>query len=369
MNFDIAIIGGGNAGLSLARNLLRDQTKNKIIVIEPEFPENKPANWCTWIHKDNVSIFKNSIKGSWEGWTVSNKTQKINHSSSNYKYVCIDAAKYSTQIENELNNSNVSILRDAVVEISKENNRKEIICKNNTVFADHVYDSRPPELHTNLLRQHFYGIEYELTEPHHIDSVVLMDFDVDQFNGLHFIYALPFSERRLFVESTVISQELNQIEWYEDQIKLWMKNKNLDYLKKISSEKGVIPQGKIEYKNEGIHCIGARGGAVRLSSGYAFHNIQSQVGKLANNIRNDCYDVPVAMNKFVTFMDEIFNKVLINNPQIAVDLFLNTTKSLSADEFARFMTNKTNFNIWLKVIAQMPKKPFIEQILKSIKRG
>ena len=41
----------------LARNLLRDQTKNKI-VIEPEFPENKPANWCTWIHKDKVSILK-----------------------------------------------------------------------------------------------------------------------------------------------------------------------------------------------------------------------------------------------------------------------------------------------------------------------
>ena len=78
------------------------------------------------------------------------------------KYVCIDGAKYLTQIENELNNSNVSILRDAVVEISKENNRKEIICKNNTVSANHIYDSRPPELHKNLLRQHFYGIEYEI---------------------------------------------------------------------------------------------------------------------------------------------------------------------------------------------------------------
>ena len=66
-----------------------------------------------------------------------------------------------------------------------------------------------------------------------------MDFDVDQFNGLHFIYALPFSERRLFVESTVISQELNQIEWYEDQIKLWMKNKNLDYLKKFHLKKAL----------------------------------------------------------------------------------------------------------------------------------
>ena len=251
----------------------------------------------------------------------------------------------------------------------KKNNQKEIICKNNTVLADHVYDSRPPKLRTNLLRQHFYGIEFELTEPHHIDSVILMDFDVDQYNGLHFIYALPFSERKLFVESTVISKELNQIEWYENQIKLWMKNKNLDYIKKISSEKGVIPQSKIEYKNEGIHCIGTRGGAVRLSSGYAFHNIQSQVGKLANNISNDCYDVSPAMNKFITFMDEIFNKVLINNPQIAVDLFLNTTKSLSADEFAKFMTNKTNFNIWLKVIAHMPKKPFIGQILKRANRG
>ena len=369
MNFDIAIIGGGNAGLSLARNLFRDQTKKKIIVIEPELPEKKSANWCTWMHKDNVSIFKNSIKGSWQDWIVSNKSQKINHSSSCYKYVCIDASKYLTQIENELNNSNIHILRDAVVEISKESSQKEIICKNNIVSANRVYDSRPPELHTGLLRQHFYGIEFELTEPHHIDSVILMDFDVDQYNGLHFIYALPFSERKLFVESTVISKELNQIEWYENQIKLWMKNKNLDYIKKISSEKGVIPQGKIEYKNDDMYYIGVRGGAVRLSSGYAFHNIQSQVDELANNISNDCYDAPLAMNKFVTFMDEMFNKVLINNPQIAIDLFLSTAKSLSADEFARFMTNRTSFNIWTKVIAQMPKKPFIEQMLKSIIRG
>ena len=63
-----------------------------------------------------------------------------------------------------------------------------------------------------------------------------MDFDVDQFNGLHFIYALPF-QRRLFVESAVISQELNQIEWYEDQIKLWMKSKNLVYLKEFHLKK------------------------------------------------------------------------------------------------------------------------------------
>ena len=56
MNFDIAIIGGGNAGLSLARNLFRDKTKKKIIVIEPELPDNKVANWCTWMHRDNPAL-------------------------------------------------------------------------------------------------------------------------------------------------------------------------------------------------------------------------------------------------------------------------------------------------------------------------
>ena len=369
MNFDIAIIGGGNAGLSLARNLFRDKTKKKIIVIEPELPDNKVANWCTWMHRDNLPIYKKSIKGSWEDWTVSDKTQTINHSSASYKYVCIDASMYLSQIENELHNSNIQILRDSVVEISEKNNRKEIICKNNMISSIHVYDSRPPEIKTGHLRQHFYGIEFEFIEKHHINSVILMDFDVTQSSGLHFIYALPLSERKLFVESTVISKEFNQKQWYEDQIELWMENKNLDYLKKLSYEEGVIAQDKINYKNEGIHFIGARGGAVRLSSGYTFHNIQSQAAKLADNIRNDGYDVPVAMSKFVSFMDRIFNKVLINEPQIAVDLFLNTTQSLSADEFAKFMLNKANFNIWSKVIAQMPKTPFIRQAFKSITRG
>ena len=86
----------------------------------------------------------------------------IEHSSLHYKYACIDAAKYLSEIENFLIARDVEILRDKVQLISSKDNKKEIICESNTINATHVYDSRPPEIKEDSLKQHFYGIEIEL---------------------------------------------------------------------------------------------------------------------------------------------------------------------------------------------------------------
>ena len=48
MNYDVAIIGGGNAGLSLAKQLIEKNLSNNIIIIEPIEAIKKKANWCSW---------------------------------------------------------------------------------------------------------------------------------------------------------------------------------------------------------------------------------------------------------------------------------------------------------------------------------
>ncbi|WP_066647406.1 MULTISPECIES: lycopene beta-cyclase CrtY [Sphingomonas] len=53
--------------------------------------------------------------------------------------------------------------------------------------------------------QKFVGREYALRKPHDVARPVVMDATVPQIDGYRFVYVLPFSETRLFVEDTYYS--------------------------------------------------------------------------------------------------------------------------------------------------------------------
>ncbi len=56
--------------------------------------------------------------------------------------------------------------------------------------------------HLDLGWQKFVGRELVLAAPHDLDAPVIMDADVEQIDGYRFIYCLPFTPDRLFVEDT-----------------------------------------------------------------------------------------------------------------------------------------------------------------------
>ena len=72
------------------------------------------------------------------------------------------------------------------------------------------------------------------------------------------------------------------------------------------------------------------------------------------------------MSNFTINMDLLFNKVLINNPSLSIDIFTQTAKALTGDQFSEFMLNQANINIWYKVIKNMPKSPFLKELTKVI---
>ena len=53
--------------------------------------------------------------------------------------------------------------------------------------------------------QKFVGREYALTEPHDLVRPIVMDATVEQIDGYRFVYSLPFSATRLFIEDTYYS--------------------------------------------------------------------------------------------------------------------------------------------------------------------
>ena len=189
-HFDIAILGGGNAGMTLAAKISSKTKDKKIVVFEPQKANTKTATWSLWATKSEISILKPFIKGQWQKWKIVTHNSEIIHKSKEHSYIAIDSSKYLKSYERSLDKEVTFLPYHA--ELCTESD-ETIISADNKIFKSNLtFDSRPPQLMRDGLKQHFIGWEIETEQDlEDIDTVTLMDFTVDQSKGIHFIYALP----------------------------------------------------------------------------------------------------------------------------------------------------------------------------------
>lgn len=356
---DIAIIGGGSSGLSLAKELCQLQSIPSTVVIEPKTPQEKDCSWALW-SKQAVQNYKPALKGSWPAWQLIDHNGSLTHRGSQFQYHSLSASRFLSNCESQLREP-VSLRRDSVKQLKMNGSGGLISTEQSTINAKYIYDSRPVKQPKNALKQHFLGWEIITKKPiQNPDVAILMDFRADQSQGVHFIYVLPFTSQHVLVESTLVSRQLQHKSWYRKAIQTWLQDRGIEVSQLVGEEFGAIP---LEDHPSSCHAIGAASGAIRRSSGYAFTSIQKQTSELAKGIAKGDYSVPKPINKGLQTMDAIFNDVLLNHPNLGTDIFMRTAKALNGDEFARFMLGEADMYIWSKVIAAMPKLPFIKQTL------
>lgn len=350
--FDYVIIGGGCAGLSLAYELeIHNNLVNKTLaIIEPRGDYKRDKTWSFW--KVAPHNFDDCIKKSWKNFTIniSNKTKYLECNKTPYQ--TIDSGLFYKKIINRLRlNENIYFFK----------NINEINTKNSFLFNS-VYKITN---NNHKLWQHFYGVEIETSKKFFDEEIFnLMDFDCDQKNKVHFFYTLPFSKNKALVETTWIS-DLNDksIINYEEQIKnyldnhLKLKNYKLNY-----TEKGAIPLFKLNnIKKINQIDIGTVGGMTRLSTGYTFLNIQEQSKYIRENIENIQKAKLFQINKKYNFFDNIFLKVLKNNPEKMPDIFYKMFES-KPGRVINFLSNKSNVLEDLSIVSRMPKWIFIKAL-------
>ena len=117
--------------------------------------------------------------------------------------------------------------------------------------------------------------------------------------------------------------------------------------------------------------IGANGGCVRPSSGYAFAFIQKQTDAIIDGLVSSGLDrltpatLPRPISRFNLFLDRIFLYVIRHHPEQAAELFARIATALSGDEFARFMSGLADFKIYAKLITAMPTGLFLKALLHT----
>jgi lycopene beta-cyclase len=350
--FDYIIIGGGCAGLSLAYELNLHQKLNDktLAIIEPRDNYTKDKTWSFWkIFSHN---FEDCVKKSWNNFTINIPNHTRHLECKNTPYQTIDSELfYNKTIKSLKQNKNIFFLK----------NLNEININNSFIFnsVESTANSK------GKLWQHFSGFEIETKKDFFDEEIFnLMDFDCEQKDSVHFFYTLPYSKKRALVETTWISDLKNSsLQDYDEQLNSYIK----DHLKIKDftinyKEVGAIPLFNIDYiKKPNQINIGTVGGMTRLSTGYTFLNIQEHSKYIRKNLDNIQNTSLFTLGKKYQFLDNIFLKVLKNNPKDMGQIFFKMF-GCPSETIINFLSNKSNLLEDLSIISKMPKLKFLRQL-------
>ncbi len=361
LDADVIIAGAGLSGLSLAVALLDAGLPDnaRIVLLDPR--ETLSGADRTWCFFDLVPhAFESAITHRWPRWRVRNGDCEVLRSAPGIHYCRIPGERfYDLALERlAAAGRRVEIMRGVTVEnLESRGAHVDVHTGAGVLRASLAMDSRPPSLtrapddgkDVHLL-QHFRGRVVRSTEPvFDVDTATLMDFDVSQVHGIHFIYVLPFDAHTALVESTFFTGRLLPDTVYETAIENWLARRHPGVVfDTISHESGVIPMTTKPFDvwpSPRVVRIGTAGGHVKPSSGYAFLAVQRFVGEFAPRVvsalrAGGSAEPPAARSPRTTALDTIFLSYLRSCPERAPATFYRLFERVPPGVLARFLSDR-----------------------------
>ena len=360
LDADVIIAGAGLSGLSLAVALLDAGLPDdaRILLVDPR--ETLSGADRTWCFFDLVPhAFDSAITHRWSRWRARNGAAEVVRSAPGIAYCRIPGERfYELALERLVAaGQRIEFLLGVTVEhLDDRGDHVDVHTSAGVLRARLAMDSRPPSLtraaddgnDVNLL-QHFRGRIVRSAEPvFEVDTATLMDFDVSQADGIHFIYVLPFDAHTALVESTFFTDRLLPEAVYEDAIDTWLARRLPGMVfETIANEGGVIPMTTAPFDawpSPRIVRIGTAGGHVKPSSGYAFLAVQRFVSVFAPRVvsalrAGECAEPPAARSPRTTALDTIFLSYLRSRPERAPDTFYRLFERVPPAVLARFLSD------------------------------
>lgn len=296
-NYDVAIVGGGGAGLSLVLAIERAAGRAgsrapSVVLVDPVRRSASDRTWCWWTRDDRTAWFDDLLTGAWSSVTVAGpRTGEQRVDLSPFRYVMLRSPDLYDAATRACERLGVERIDAGVTGITGDG---EVLTDQGHRFrAGTVFDSRPTAParpgRTTLL-QHFRGWTVRFDDPV-LDptQATLMDFRVAQpARGVAFAYLLPTAPDRALVEYTEFSRERRTPAEYELALRAYLEKRwavapgrgvTIEH-----EEDGVIPMTDAPFPGrvgERVFRIGTAGGATRPSTGYTFAAMQRQAEHVA----------------------------------------------------------------------------------------
>lgn len=393
-HYDFILAGGGSAGLNLAHALLQSPLRERSILIVDQDPKDaNDRTWCSWLI--GAHPFEGLLHTTWDRIRFTGGGFDAVLPLAPYRYAMlrgIDLYTHSRETFAAL--PNVAWIQGRIESVADGDRGAVVVVDGRTFTADWAFDSRwvwreyapssaavaagLPSQATrryHYLSQHFLGWEIE-TETPRFDplAATLFDFRTPQrdacgWDGMRFMYILPFSERSALVEYTLFSARLLSQADYEAALRDYIRDVlGVDDFRITATEVGVIPMTDQPFPRRAgraVIRIGTRGGRVKASSGFAFLRTAQDARAIVRSLmaHGHPFDVPAPPKRYRLF-DSMLLQILYRRGDLAERVFADLFRKNPLDRLLRFLDEEGSLWENLQLMATVPPLPFIAAWLR-----
>ncbi|PZE27918.1 hypothetical protein DEI86_04795 [Curtobacterium sp. MCBD17_028] len=369
---DYAVLGAGCAGLATAIALAERRSAGSVVLLDARTAYTDDHTWSFW-HVEPTP-FDDCITARWSSWAVRAGGRTVTTTAAATPYVSIRASDYYREALHRLAGlADVRLrLGTAVTGVDAGPDGSTVRTPSGDVPARRVVDARGPvdtrpEDGGGAFAQRFLGVRVRAHRPVFDPGVVtLMDFDVDQSRGIHFVYVLPASRTEALVEDTYLTEAAVPRAVLEAGITTYLRERHglgPDELDRMGGEHGVIPM-RLAGRDVPPDIVGVRGGAVRPSTGYAFLRIQRAAAGLAAGHRT-----PPRGPMRTWVLDTVFLRFLQDRPDAVPGVFLRMFDRVPGDALVRFLTERSTARDDLRMVLALPTVPFLLAAVRVVVRA
>ncbi|CAI8613866.1 unnamed protein product [Vicia faba] len=299
---DLAVVGGGPAGLAVAQQV--SEAGLSVCAIDPNPRLIWPNNYGVWVDEFEAMDLLDCLDKTWSGAVVyiDNKTKKDLHR----PYGRVNRKLLKSKMLQKCISNGVKFHQAKVMKVVHEEAKSLLICNDGvTVQATVVLDATgfsrclvEYDKPYNPGYQVAYGILAEVDEhPFDVDKMLFMDWrdsHLDDNTELKernskiptFLYAMPFSSTKIFLEETsLVARPGLRMEDIQERMVARLKHLGINVKSIEEDEHCVIPMGgPLPVLPQRVVGIGGTAGMVHPSTGYMVAKTLAAAPIVANAI-------------------------------------------------------------------------------------
>ena len=379
-DLDLAILGGGCAGLSLALRLAEQPGRcRRVQVIESRPAYTHDRSWCFW--RLGPHRYESLVKRTWSTVAVRAASRAVQVDCARTPYQLIEAGTFYDHAQQSMAASDAVQLQAGVSVLGPPRpvpGGWRIETSAGGLTATQVIDTRPPRppgRGDSTLWQSFLGDEVVCDRPVFDPSrVELMDFADDSPEVIAFTYVLPLAADRALVETTLFDPRPHgPADLQARQRRAVQRLCAGAPARVVRTEAGILPMGMAVADSSlgrGHLRAGLMSGAARPATGYAFQRIQRWADGCGEALR--CGHAPTghAPDPFLTrLMDRLFLDVLRSHPERGPELFMRLFGRTATPRIVRFLSDRGTFLDRVAIAASLPTGLFLRQLLRQAPHG
>ncbi len=378
-DFDLLILGGGCAGLSLSAALaVHGERCPRTLVIESRTEYTNDRTWCYWNDPGTPEPYP--IQQRWHRMRLVHGEQRVSLDCGSTSYQMLAAQDFYAAAQATIARQPKIELRrgtSVVGEPKRHAGAWRLRTSAGDVTARSVVDTRPslrPQRGGAVLWQSFHGQEIECSskvfDPSTLD---LMNFLEPDPRHVAFVYVLPITPTRALIEVTFFGAAPLERRELVGQLEAAIAERvGTAAFTVLRSEHGILPMG-LNTPPRPAHPssvqVGVMAGAARSSTGYAFQRIQKWAGECASALVS--HGRPTAHRPDpwpLRCMDRIFLEVLRADPRRGGALLFSLFSRADPLRLIRFLSVNAGVSDSLHVVAAMPVSPFVRAALDLLRR-